>query len=362
MAQWGLAPDLPLRILLWSAIGLAATLVLLVIATGLLQHRADRRNAQRIAAFRGWEAEVPEYLFGDGPVPEAFLDLPPEQHPYLRNFLQRLRNSVGGLEGERLKSIYQEAGLDRDLPQRLEHRAPRIRATAALEVWAFGLEALLPKVQTLLDDPVAYVAYAAARTLSRSKDLNYAGPVFEWVSSQEQYQQNRMLAVMEDFGPTLVPRLASHLEGTPISHLRWRLFALLVASHRVHGVQPALERLLDSENVEVQCAAIKAFHAIGDPGIFPRLAPFANHQHPLLRMHLAQASGSLGGAAALPLLMGLMEDPVFDIRRHASRSLAELGPSGREVLRWIAQDPTSDPFARDMALERLEWLELRGRL
>ena len=362
MLQWGLSPELPLRILLWSAIGLATALILLVIATGLLQNRADRRNTRRIAAFRGWEAVLPGYLFGDGLVPEAFLDIPPEQRPYLRNFLQRLRNSVGGMEGERLKTIYQVAGLDRDLHQRLEHRAPRIRATAALEVWAFGLEAFRPRVLTLLDDPVAYVAYAAARTLSRSMDLTYARPVFEWVSSQEQYQQNRMLAVLEDFGPALVPRLAPHLEGTPISHMRWRLFALLVASHRVPEDQPILERLLDSENVEVQCAAIKAFFAIGDPGIFPRLAPFANHEQPLLRMHLAQVSGSLGGAASLPLLIGLIEDPVFDIRRHASRSLAELGPPGREVLRWIALDPTSDPFARDMALERLEWLELRGRL
>lgn len=362
MLQWGLSPDLPLRVLLWSAIVLAAALILLVIATGLLQSRADRRNTRRIAAFRGWEAVIPGYLFGDGLVPEAFLNILPEQRPHLRNFLQRLRNSVGGMEGERLKTIYQVAGLDRDLYQRLEHRTPRIRATAVLEVWAFGLEACLPKVLALLEDPVAYVAYAAARTLSRSKDLAYAGPVFEWVSSQEKYQQNRMLAVLEDFGPALVPRLAAHLEGTPDSHLRWRIFALLVASHRVQGVQPALERLLDSQNVEVQCAAIKAFYAIGDPGIFPRLARFAEDPHPLLRMHLAQVSGSLGGAASLPLLVGLIGDPVFDIRRHASRSLAELGPSGREVLRWIALDPTSDPFARDMALERLEWLELRGRL
>ncbi len=362
MPPWGLAPELPLRILLWSAIGLAAALIMLVIATGLMQYRADRRNSRRIAAFRGWEAVVPEYLFGDSPVPEAFLGIPADQRPYLRNFLQRLRNSVGGTEGERLKTIYRVAGLDQDLEERLAHRTPRIRATAALEVWAFGLNAHLPRVLTLLDDPVAYVAYAAARTLSRSTDLTFARPVFEWVSSQEQYQQNRMLAVLEDFGPALVPRLAAHLEGTPDSHLRWRLFALLAASHRVPEAQPILERLLDSENVEVQCAAIKAFLAIGDPRIFPRLARFAEDPHPLLRMHLAQVSGSLGGATSLPLLMDLIADPVFDIRRHASRSLAELGPPGREVLRWIAQDPASDPFARDMALERLEWIELRGRL
>ena len=80
-----------------------------------------------------------------------------------------------------------------------------------------------------------------------------------------------------------------------------------------------------------------------------------------LRIQAAKYLGQLGGERAVPILRELMEDPVFELRRQACLSLAELGEPGLAVLEGLVLDPNADRFARDLAVERLQWLEWRRR-
>ncbi len=361
MTALTLQSPLFMRILLWSAVTLVVAVLVLVGATLVLQLRADRLNARRIAACQRWEAALPEFLFGAGEIPAAFRGVAEADRSFLRQFLNLTMATVGGNEGQSLKQLYFAAGLDADLDPRLRSGSPRDRAVAALEVGSFDLAARLPDLVPLLQDPAPFVAFAAARSLAESRDLAYAGPVLEWVVTQDQYQQERLISLLEGFGPGLLSWLEALLRDRPSLAVEWRLFALLAASHKHHESLPVLLGLLKSPDVEVQAAAIRGLTALGDPVAYPQVAPFAESREPLLRMNAAQALGTLGGNLALPALQALLSDLVYDVRRHASHSLANLGVAGISMLEAVAGNPAADPFARDMAAERLEWAEQRGR-
>lgn len=359
---WGAAPEGALKVLLVSVVVLGIGLVLLILATGLLQVQADRRNRRRIARAQAWEAALPPVLFEEAPVPPAFLGLGPEGRGHLRRFLQKLRGVVRGREADGLRRIYRAAGLERALERRLESRNGRTRAEAALEACAFGPEALRSRVAELLEDPVPFVAHAAARALSRTGDLAWAEPLRRWIARQDDFAQERAVALLEDLGPGLLDELASRLAPPPSEPSGWRLFALLAVTHRPQAHHDRLIGLLDHPDREVRVAALKAVAAIGHPEALARLLPFVRSEDPILRLHAAKALGALGGAGAGPALLELLSDPVFDVRRAASQGLLDSGGGGVSVLAWVVEDPAADPFARDMAAERLDWARERGRL
>ena len=362
LLPWNVDPATALTILLWSTVAAACVLAAMVLAALLLQVRADRRNARRIEAFQCWEAALPAFMFDGGEVPALFTRVEPDLAELLRDLLSRYLPTIAGTEAGNLKRVYFAAGLDGNIGSRLREGSPRVRALAALEVGAYGLDGHLRELVPVLADPVPFVAYAAARTLAQSRDLTYAGPVVEWVFTQDQYQQERLIALLEGFGPALLPWLEALLRDRPLLHDGWRLFALLVAFHRHHESLPVLLELLDSPEPEVLCAAMRGLHALGDPQTYPAVLRFKDDGNPVLRMQAAQSLGVLGGPGAIPELLRLLADPAYDVRRHASHSLTNLGVPGVQALEAVAADPAADPFARDMARERLEWVEHRGRL
>jgi hypothetical protein len=196
-------------------------------------------------------------------------------------------------------------------------------------------------VLLLLNDPVPFVAHAAARTLSRTQRLRFAEPVLQWVIAQDTYQQDRLLRLMESFGPLLPAWLEAYLVDVPDNPQAWRLFALMVASTRQAECEPRILALLEYPHVEVQAAALRALAALGDPLVYERVRGFAVAEPWILRAQAARAMGVLGGPLAIP-------------------ALHDLGRPGLLALEAIVADFHGDRYARDLAMERLEWAEERG--
>ena len=91
------------------------------------------------------------------------------------------------------------------------------------------------------------------------------------------------------------------------------------------------------------------------PEALPAILPLVDDPNWVIRAQAALALGILAGAEAIPKLLGLMSDQVYDVRRLAALALSRLGASGTLALLELADDPEADPFARDLALERLQW-------
>jgi HEAT repeat protein len=277
-----------------------------------------------------------------------------------QRFLARYHPTLAGQEAEALRGLYLGLGLHESIPKRLKHRLATVRAQAAHEVSIFRLEDCLEAVVPLLKDPIPYVTHLAAQALTHSGNLHYAKPVLEWVLSEEQYQRQRLLRVLESFGPGLLPYLEGHLEPPEITPEPWILFALLAGSHRHRESEPRLLELIQAPNVDIQASALKALAALADPLTYAKVEPLAKHEAWPIRAQAAKALGLIGGPDAIPALFDLTSDPVYEVRRNAAQGLADLGHAGTSALTWLAEDPTADRFARDIARERLEWADERG--
>lgn len=381
-----LSQELLLPILRWATLGLFALVAGLVLVGTFLQHRKDRQNRHRIALYQAWENQLTDYLFKRGYARGSFGSIPWADRWLFRDFLARYQSTIAGQEFELLRELYLSMGIHVSLPQRLKDRDPNVRAQAAKEISVFRLdepaehapppvterpwrwkpgvrmEGYLDQVLPLLDDQVPFVAHTAAQTLTRSRSLRFAAPVLAWVMREELYQRERLLRVLEGFGPNLLPWMKENLESPDQNPEPWILYALLVGSHRHRESQPRLLWLLDTPNVDLRASVLKALIILADPEVYARVLGFAASPAWEIRTQVARALGVLGGPSAVPDLLPLMADPVFEVRRNAAQSLVDLGHSGVEALSWLANDPASDRFARDMARERLEWADERGHL
>ena len=356
--------DLPegllLQILFWATLALIGLVSALVLFGALLQARRDRQNRHRIACYRDWEARLAAHLFGEETGRKPFGEVPRRDRWLFRRFLARYQATLAGREALLLRELYLGLGVHTSLPRRLRSGQPRTRARAAQEIGAFRLSGYLGLLPPLLHDPVPFVAHTAAQALTRSRDLAFARPVMDWATHEDQYQRERLLRVLEGFGPELLPWLEAHLPPPGTDPGPWVLFALLAGSQRHRESQPRLLELLGIPNLDLQVSALKALAALADPTLYDQVRPLALHAAWEIRAQAARALGVLGGPGAVPDLIQLTADRVFEVRRNAAQGLADLGHAGAAALAWLAEDPGADPFARDMARERLEWADERG--
>lgn len=356
--------DLPegllLQILFWATLGLISLVSALILFGTLLQARRDRQNRYRIACYKDWETRLAAHLFGEGPGQRPFGEVPRRDRWLFRSFLARYQATLAGRESLLLRELYLGLGVHTSLPRRLRGHQPRTRARAAQEIGAFHLTGYLGLLPPLLHDPVPYVAHSAAQALTRSRDLTFARPVMDWAIHEDTYQRERQLRVLEGFGPELLPWMEAHLPLPETDPDPWVLFALLAGSQRHRESQPRLLELLRIPHLDLQASVLKALVALADPSVYDQVHPLASHEAWEIRAQAARALGVLGGPGAVPDLIHLTSDRVFEVRRNAAQGLADLGHAGAAALGWLAEDPGADPFARDMARERLEWADERG--
>ena len=350
-----ITPGELLVVLLWILAGLLLQMLLLVLVGAWIQVQRTRWNRLRIACHQRWENDIVAYLFGEDRTITAFAGMSSGERRFFVPFLLKVLNTLAGSEGTMVRDLYHRLLLDEGLEKRLRSRRPKLRALAALEVGSFQVEPFYPRLQALLRDPAPHVAHTAAKGLAATQRVEFAAPVLDWVLKQETIQQ-------ESFGPGFLPWLENRMaQQEPPEHREWMIYALLAASTRQVQDPARLIALLGVDEPELRAAALKALGALGMPEALPAVLPFSDDPNWVLRAQAAKTIGTLAGPAALPRLLGLICDPVFEVRRNAAYALWRLGASGIEALHWLAQDASADPFARDLALERLQWESTRRR-
>lgn len=355
-------PEALLSALLWTLVALVGQMAMLILVGAWIQVRRDRFARFRIACHRRWEEAIVAYLYQEGHEAAAFHRMNTKERRLFVPFLVRVLGIFSGSEGERVRTLYQELRLDQGLAGRLRSRFSRTRGMAALEVGHFQVETHYTTLRERLGDPVPHVAHAAACSLASTQNVEHAEAVIRWMLTQEVFQRDRLLWILEAFGPSLLPWMEARMDGTSETDpLLQELYALLAGSLRSHSALPRVLSLLHSGTLEVQAAALKALGALGNPESFTDVLPLVEHEAWVLRGQAAKVLGILGGSEAIPHLARLMGDPVYDVRRNAAYALSQLGSNGIKALERIASDADGDPFARDLASERLQWAHVRGR-
>lgn len=355
-------PETLLAILLWI-LGVLTGLMLLLLAAGAwIQIRRDQLARLRVDCHRRWEEALVDFLYQGRREDTAFHRAAARERRFLTPFLVRVLGVISGTESEVVRDLYRELRLDRGLGRRLKSRAARIRGLAALEVGHFRMAEHEGTLQCLLGDPVPHVAHAAACSLAATQNLDHAEPVLRWMLAQEDFQRDRLLWILESFGPGLAVWMAQRMDEVPGRDPAFQeLYLLLVGSLRIHEAQDRAWALLQGGVLDVRAAALKALGSLGDPRSYEVVLPFAEHEAWVLRGQAAKVLGLLGGVRAVPALARLMGDAVYDVRRNAAYALSQLGVAGIRELKRLAGCEACDPFARDLAEERLQWVQQRGR-
>lgn len=344
---------------LWGIAFVLGALLLALAGLGAhLQYTRTRHQRRRIQWHERWERDIVGWLFQEGDLPESFQHLGPQDRSTLIAFLLRVLGIIGGPERGRILALYHQLGLTQGLETRLRSRKPRTRAIAALEVGSFQAPEHYPRLVELLEDPVPHVAHAAARSLALGAGMAQVEPVMAWILRQEFFQRDRILWILESFGPAVL----DWLEARPADDRDPReqlLYLQLVSSLRYAPNPDRVFQALREGDLECQAAALRALGELLHPDGWEACLPFAESPQWVLRARAMKVLGILGGLQALgPLLRGL-EDPVFEVRRNAADGLVHLGPAGRTALECVRTDPHSDPFARDLAEEVQQWREFR---
>lgn len=353
-----LTPEAWLRLLLWALAILVAQLLLMLVGGAWMQVRHKRWNRLRIACLQKWENDIVHYLYAEPRDAGRFGRLGPTERRFFIPFLLRVLGTLAGSEGQAVRALYHELELHKGLGRRLASRWQKRRAMAALEVGSFRVEAHYDRLKDLLEDPVPHVAHAAARGLGNTQRMEYAEPVLRWVLRQEVFQKERLLWVLEGFGIDFMRWMEARLDAASERNMdEWMIYAMLAASTRQVEDPSRLVSLLEADSTEVAAAGLKALGALGSPEVLPHVLPLASHPSWIIRAQAAKAIGILAGPGGLPILLSLICDPRFEVRRNAAQALFRLGPAGVEALRVVAEDAHEDPFARDLARERLQWLD-----
>jgi HEAT repeat protein len=352
------APDFLLKVLVWLILALSGWMAVLLLTGAWIQVRRDRLARFRVSCFRRWEEEMVQYLYWQGAEGPAFTFLRRQERQLFIAFLVKVLGVLAGAESEKVQVLYHRFELGEGLARRLDSPFARVRGLAALEVGHFRIHAHYPALLRMLEDPVPHVAHAAARSLAATRALRFAEPVLGWMLNQDVFQRDRLVWLLESFGPGLLSWMEQRLDSDPRLQ---EFYAMLVGSFRSHPAMARTLALLRGGSLEAQAAALKALGSLGDPETYREALPFAEHENWILRAQAAKVLGHLGGDSAVPSLAALLRDPVFDVRRNAAYALSQLGQPGIQLLERVAADADEDPFARDLATERLQWAHVRGR-
>ncbi|MDP9433555.1 MAG: HEAT repeat domain-containing protein, partial [Actinomycetota bacterium] len=187
----------------------------------------------------------------------------------------------------------------------------------------------------LLSDRSAEVRVVAARSLGRVADPGAAAPLLEAMQSGRPVPPMVVAQSLLRLGPAAAPTLTGALTSSNAATrmVSAQILGLLGAA----AAAPALTRLVaDDPDPLARLSAVRALGRIGMPsGAGVLTAATAPHEDDALRAAAAAALGELG-PQSVPVLAGLLADPVHQVAHNAAGALCGLGETGLAALRLNA--------------------------
>jgi HEAT repeat protein len=118
----------------------------------------------------------------------------------------------------------------------------------------------------------------------------------------------------------------------------------------VQAVEPLIETLRETSNIEVQVAIIDSLGLLGSPVALPSIYEAAAAENWLLRSSAVSALGGIGDIESIPTLALSLTDLNWWVRRNAAASLAQI-PGGIDELYEALSG--ADRYGADAAAEAL---------
>lgn len=340
-------------ILTWAMIAvLALDLALLVALVGLktlhrsrLRRQRERRNhyvkvLSKHLAYEHAVDPIPPEVAED----EAFLDA-----------VIDLRNTVTGVEVDKLSGIADRYKLIEHQSKRLRSRFPMTRRLrAAVSLAELGNDNSAPIMMEHLDDPSVEIRIQAARGLARIGYTPAIDRIVERLEQEDPWVRARFGDSLAGFGaaaagPLMAYVRVNHVADDPTAVVQ-ALETLAVIGDLSVGPQVA-EVLERADHPEVQIAAVAALGSVGGPHVLGPVREALRSKDWRVRAKAATSLGAIRDGSVADDLASALEDPEWWVRRNSAAALAAL-PGGMTTL--YAALESHDRFARDAAAEALE--------
>ena len=234
----------------------------------------------------------------------------------------------------------------RGMLARAHNRAWWDRLAAARMLTAAGTEIDRELLRQLLADKHPAVQTAATGAIERIADRKIVEDVLDQLVDRplvvRQIQMSAVLRSRAFLVPALLERLVP--DASPRSLEVW--IALAEQSTDPACVRAAAE-LAGHADAQVRLAVARALRHFYDPRVHATLAALLRDTDWRVRAAACRTAGSLADTAFVGALRQGMVDSAWWVRFRSALALAQLGESGRKVLRDARNG--DDRFARDMA-------------
>jgi len=251
----------------------------------------------------------------DERVLDQVVRLYPEKSVAVQVALVRL---VGRVGGARARSALQQLS---------RSSKPEVRAEAVAALGADPETDAAAEIVPLLNDPDEAVQSAAAQVVLRSADMEL---------------RRRGLAVLQ--GMLRSDKREARLRGI-----------FLLGELGVKKNKHLLEGAIVDPDPEVRLASLEALGKLVEPGedarFLPEMERLLIDENPEIRLAAAALTRIVGGAQAVRLLEGCLDQRGYKLRRLAVEGLAELGEEGRMALVRAVGDAAVGLETRELALQ-----------
>lgn len=231
------------------------------------------------------------------------------------------------------------------------------RAEAALELGALRRVEAAPVCLHMLRDRRPEARIAAAWALSDMGATHALRSILESIPVCSRWAISDVVEVVRGLGEAAVPELHAIIATSTVRQAR--LAAIEALGELAHGDSfPVVEALQGDRDLEMRVYVTRALGRIGGDGVMAALGRALKDPAWEVRAVAARSLGAYREADALALLQGALADPSWWVRLNAAESMANQETEGADALRQSLQ--SGDSFARAMATQMLQTLQLRG--
>jgi hypothetical protein len=329
----------------WRSAEIAALASALMLVIALFVRARLRREEQlRDAVIATWRPLLARTALEEGE-PPALPKPRRRELPHLMEEWNALHDSLKGEAGQRLNALAPRFAFDVVARRGLRSGSVSDRILAIRTLGNLRDASAWKDLQEQLVSDNALVSFYAAAALV-SIDAPRAMPgIMRELSERESWPAEAMARLLTDAG--------AEIAREPIRALMLSLAADKVPpllpwlSHvdAVLGSEVAVELLRRNPAHEGIVSA--ALPVVQEPGLLPELVAYADSPNALVREHLAEACGRLGGQGEVDLVVRLMSDRVWWVRYRAAQALLKLKDMDDARLLAVRASLT-DRYAADM--------------
>jgi len=340
--------DSVIRLISYSSIAILCLMLLLIFQILWLRLSHNSRLLREKKFLELWRPLLMSEISGNAP---ALPPLKTRDAEFFLNLWNHLQESVKGPARKRLNGLAVQSGMAAYAHSLLLGKGLRQKLMALVTLGNLQDSTAWSDILPLTRERDRRLSLSAFSALLRINASAALSELKTQLTDRDDWPPAQLAILIQESGAmettSMLVSYARELADSTAPgdlHRLQRLLPLIVAtpSHeKLQAIRAILATATDSE-VIAQC-----IKSLGDPEDLSKIRTYAEHPAWLVRLQVARALGRIGSTDDLPMLLKLLCDPEWSVRRRSADAIVILVRNDENRLAELLAIIT-DPFARDM--------------